>query len=1358
VPGQLSSGYLSIAPALYLQCFPRLHPRYPHKGIYKHGRCRNLTPFSCGCYVFCRGTRAFGGIALNKHSKGHSSVDLSRRKLLLQLGQGVAAFSFFPADLRLSPIGSAITDGASLPNTAFHLHPQYQGTREVDSVLQYVRAGSDAFVTEKLQDQVAGVLGEWRSDLLGSPQNTSAIGRVLHDNFLATSPVAISSVPLRPDSSLKVARLQFSEEETLSAEPFLRAWRSSLHALSQWLTVEFQVIGIRSEPSQPPSAGVPLSLETRIRYELVGTGAGFFREQRIGNWDLRWELLPGGELRLRNWKILGETRGRSLIPVFADVAPQSFAGRASFAQQLRYGSDYWRTALDGACGIDIYGHNGVSVGDIDGDGFDDLYICQPAGLPNRLYRNRGDGTFEDLTENSGLGLLDNTACALFADIDNDGRQDLIVVRTTGPLLFMNQGGGRFRQKLDAFQFANPPQGTFTGAAIADYDRDGWLDIYFCLYAYYQGADQYRYPCPYFDARNGPPNFLMRNRRDATFRDVTQESGLSVDNNRFSFCCAWGDASGDSWPDLYVVNDFGLKNLYRNNRDATFTDIAELAGVEDVGAGMSASWLDFDGDGKSDLYVVDMWTAAGVRISGQDIFQPNAEPLVRTRYRKHAMGNSLFRNLGGDKFADDTARSETAIGRWAWSSDAWDFDHDGFPDLYIANGMISGPSREDLNSFFWRQVVANSPQGSQPARAYELGWNAINELIRADGTWSGFERNIFYLNNRDGTFSDVSGIAGLDFIEDGRSFALADFDHDGRVEVLLKNRSGPQIRLLKNVLPELPPAIAFRLHGKKSNRDAIGAAVTVETGARRQTLFVQAGSGFLAQHSKELFFGLGDQHTPVKASIRWPSGLVQTLNDLPLNHRIVIEEGSPPSRTEAFRIAAAGTAQTAVAISAATSFAAAQVERPETMETWLLAPFAAPDFTASDLRENRQTLSQLRGKPVLLYFLTMASPLCRRGLMQFQQAHARWSSAGLQFVAVIADDAAGPESDPFANLRQRPFPVLPFTADLPGVYNLLFRSLFDRHRDMPLPVSFLLDEQGAIVKIYQGAIQPGAVEHDCRNIPRTPAERLAKALPFPGVSGHYEFGRNYLSYGSVFFERGYLAPAEEFFQLALKDDPSGAEAHYGLGSVYLQQQKSGEARKSFARAVQLQAAYPGTLPRAWNNLGILEAREGRTEAAIANFQQALKADPEYGVALVNLGNACRQDQQWENAKNAFRRALELNPQDAEADYGLGMIYAQLDDTEQAYDFLQKALAARPIYPEALNNLGILYLRTNRKEEAEKSFEESIRVAPAFDQSYLNLARLYAIEDHPQKARAILLELLKQHPGHSQAEKELSQLPQ
>jgi tetratricopeptide (TPR) repeat protein/peroxiredoxin len=1297
---------------------------------------------------------------LHKKTQGHGLsvprkkqrlVDLGRREFLVCSCQG-ASLAFLPAGLGLR-LFEPLRSQAPLPGSNdFHVHPHYRTPRDLEAVLRKVPAGSDDFVTEKYHEQVAAVFREWSSELLESPQKTDALEKVLTANFLGASPKPSGEQSVRAGSTLRVFRMTVSGQAVLERSAFLDQWRSGMSSFSRMVTAEFQVTSIRVASSLQPANDLRILLQTRVRFELVGSGPHFHREQRVGNWEFDWELLPSGEVRLSTWRMLDEVRSRCFAPVFVDVAAQTFGDNPSYVSQLIPGTDYWRTVLDGACGIDIYGHNGVSFADIDGDGFDDLYVCQPAGLPNRLFRNRGDGTFEDITAASGLGILENTACALFADFDNDGRQDVIVVRTGGPLLFLNQGSGKFRAKPDAFQFANPPQGAFTGAAVADYDRDGWLDVYFCLYVYYQGTDQYRYPSPYYDAENGPPNFMMRNNRDGTFRDVTRESGLDHNNTRFSFCCGWGDHNEDQWPDLYVVNDFGRKNLYRNNGNGTFTDIAAEAGVDDVGAGMSVCWLDYDNDGKQDLYVADMWTAAGCRISEQDVFQNRASEQVRALYRKHAMGNSMFRNPGSGPFEDAGSRAGTTMGRWSWSSDAWDFDHDGFPDLYIANGMISGTTREDLNSFFWRQVVANSPTKPGPNYNYDQGWSGINELIRSDGTWSGFERNVFYANNRDGTFSNVSGIVEMDFTEDGRSFALGDFDHDGRVEVILKNRNSPQLRVLKNAMADLGPAVAFRLSGTKSNRDAIGASVTVESQEGRQTRWLQAGSGFLAQHSKDLFFGLGATKGSVSATIRWPSGLVQNLRNLPLNHRIWVAEGSPPSRTEPFQTATQAAEHTPAAL------APRSQTEPSSFATWLLAPVAAPDFSVRDLTGQVQALSARRGKMVLLYFWSTVSPTCEKELAEFDRAYARWTNEGLHLLAVNADDLPVDDgSSALARYRRLSFPILADVPDLVAVYNILHRSLFDRHRDLRLPTSFLIDETGDIVRIYGGSAQPDQVAGDCRQIPRTASERMAKALPFPGISETTEFGRNYLSYGSVFFERGYMQEAQHFFQLALRDDPSSAEACYGLGSVFLQQEKPAEAHIRFERAVQLRPHYPGTWPNAWNNLGILAARGGHADEGIRDFQRALEIDPDHLIALQNLGNAYRQAKRWEDAKSVLQRALQINPDNPEANYGLGMVFAQLDDTEKAYQYLQKALASRPAYPEALNNLGILYLRTQRPEQAESSFKEAIRVAPIFDQAYLNLARLYAIEGDTAKARAVLLELLKQHPGHVQAKEELQQLP-
>ena len=1223
--------------------------------------------------------------------------------------------------------------------------------RPVDATLLKVEAGSDQFVTEKYADQLAAILQRWTAGLQQSPRQNAAIQDSLSATFKGSSLQPAESRVVRNGPPIEVRTNRFGSDLSLSREDFLRELQSWLSLFSKIETADFQVTWIGQAGNG--SSDSLQHLETRIRYEVVGSGSGFHREQRIGNWQIDWERSSStADFHATNWRTLDETQARSASPIFVDMTAAALAHNPSYSAQMLHGADYWRTVLDGACGMDVYAHNGVSIADVDNDGFDDLYVCQTAGLPNRLYRNRGDGTFDDITESSGLGLLEDTACALFADFNNDGLQDVVLVRTNGPVLFINEGGGKFRPQSDAFRFATPPQGTFTGAAVADYDRDGWLDIYFSLYTYYQGTGQYRYPSPYHAAENGPPNFLMRNNRDGTFHDVTADSGLDKNNKRYSFCCGWGDYNRDGWPDLYVVNDFGRKNLYRNNGNGTFTDVGPELAVEDVGAGMSVCWFDHNNDGADDLYVANMWTAPGVRVSMLDTFKKESAPDVRALYQKHAMGNSLLTNHGST-FTEDTTSSGTGIGRWAWSSDAIDFDHDGFPDLYIVNGFVSGTSRYDLNSFFWRQVVANSPDEAVPDKNYELGWNAVNEMIRSDGTWSGYERNVFYANNRNGTFSDISAVAGLDFLEDGRAFALADFDQDGRLEIVVKNRNAPQLRMLKNVVQDLPPSISFRLRGTKSNRDAIGASITVDTGGLKQTRMLQAGSAFLSQHTKEVIFGLGTAKSPVSASIRWPSGLVQELHDLPINHRIWIEEGKPPSRIEPFRPSPERESATQ----------RSGEKLPADVETWLLAPVPAPDFSLPDLSGQARSLSALGGKPVILYFWTTSSSVCQADLKTFERNHARWLAQGLHLLAINVDNtlvAAGDQKqsslDAFARERRFSFPVIPASEDTAAVYNIVYRQLFDRHRDLALPTAFLVGAEGNIVKVYQGAIDPAHVEQDFRRIPSTDAERLARGLPFASSKFALAFGRNHLASGSLFFQRGYLEQAEVSFQQALKDDPESAEALYGIGSVYLNQNKNTAARQIFERCVKLQAAYPETLPDAWNNLGVLDTRESHIADAINNFQQALKLNPRHLLALDNLGNAYRLQKRWDEARQTLERALETAPDDPEANYSLGMVFAQTNEIAQAYEHLQRALKSRPVYPEALNNLGILYLLTHRRDEAVSSFEQCIRVSPAFDQAYLNLARVYALEGNRDQARNVLSDLLKQHPDHAMAKEMLVKL--
>ena len=399
----------------------------------------------------------------------HDLVDSGRRDFLVKCAQGASA-ALVPSGLRgfALPFAHLPEVRTTLPGAGeFHLRPHYRAKLPIETTLLKTLAGSDDFITEKYHDQIAAILVKWSAGLLESPQNLQAIERILSPDFSGASFRPVGSRVLRSGPAVEVHQNKFARESPLGRDAFLRELRSAMASFSTIFTAEFQVTSIDAGSQPVSSTGVPSRLQTGVRYELVGSAKEFYREQRVGQWDMEWEELPAGECRLRSWRLSDETQSRSASPIFADITAQALAGNASYSSQLLHGADYWRTVLDVACGIDIYGHNGVSVGDIDDDGFDDLYVCQPAGLPNRLYRNRGDGTFDDVTESSGLGVLENTACALFADFDNDGRQDLIVVRTNGPLLFVNQGGGKFRLQPDALQFAQAPQGTFTGAAVAD---------------------------------------------------------------------------------------------------------------------------------------------------------------------------------------------------------------------------------------------------------------------------------------------------------------------------------------------------------------------------------------------------------------------------------------------------------------------------------------------------------------------------------------------------------------------------------------------------------------------------------------------------------------------------------------------------------------------------------------------------------------------------------------------------------------------------------------------------------------------------------------------------------------------------
>jgi Tfp pilus assembly protein PilF/peroxiredoxin len=1210
-----------------------------------------------------------------------------------------------------------------------HYRPKLRAPEVLEPFLPHVKPGGDSFPEEREAEELAARLAEL-SRMLRTPRRTADVAAALLAPAFRggrLQPVEQSAVARHP--SLRIERsATMAADLALDARSFSEQLSGLVEVYREVTVAEFLIIAIDVDREKGLA-------RTDVRYDIVGPGHEAWRVGQSGLWRLRWRR-GGDGWRVTEWMAAAYLRSEAAAPVFAEVTTAAFAGNDSFRRQLTTGLDAWMATLDSALTRDSNGHHGVSVGDADGDGLEDLYVAQPSGLPNRLYRARGDGTFEDATERAGLAVLDDTSHSLFADVDNDRDQDLILSSSAGPVLFDNDGSGRFTRVPSAFRFREGLRGSPMSMAMADYDRDGFLDLYLCVYAFYFGAgeDKAGTPMPYYDARNGPPSVLFRNDGHGRFVETTHEAGLDAGNDRYHFAAAWADYDEDGWPDLLVANDFGRKNLYRNRglREGrvTFEDVAAQAGVEDTGAGMSAAWLDYDNDGRLDIYTGNMWSHNGRRVTAQAGFMPEAPEEMRALYRRHARGNSLFRNRGDGRFDDVTEQARAEMGRWAWSSDALDFDSDGWEDLYVVNGMLtreSGP--EDLDGFFWRQVVARSPPTRITGTPYDDAWRAINQLL-IHRSIASHQRNVFLRNDGQGAFDDVSGTVGLDLDQDGRSFAVLDYDHDGDPDlVVMTARSVPQLRVFRNDFRERGAAVAVRLAGRLGNRDAVGARVTVETDQLRRTKIVQAGSGFISQHSKELLFGLGASRRVVALTVEWPSGRKQAFSDVPLNHRLVIEEGSEP-RPEAFRAPRALPTDIAVPEEAAPPSA-----------TWLHEPFPAPDFSLPDLDGEQRSLSALRGRPAIALFWASADTASRMALRVLAPGGQALARAGVGAVAVALD---APEDLP--NVRAAAagvttVPVLLASEEVGRSYAILNRHLFMNRQDLRLPTAFLLDAEGRVVKAYRDRLEVAEVLRDASNIDASPAERLARAMPFAGTFHSSPAGRNYLPYGHELLDQGLEAPAVVAFERAALGNPN-ASTLYRLGTLLVKSGEPAKARAAFERALAMKP----DLSEASNDLGALLAQGGDLPGAIAKFQAALATAPDYPDALNNLGYAFLLSGRAGEARALYEKALKLQPDFPEALNNLGLIFGQEGDLGRAETLFREAVTKRADYGEAANNLALVLVARGQRDEAIRLLEGFLETRPEFESTYITLAKIHLAGDRRREALQIIERLLQRNPTH------------
>lgn len=436
--------------------------------------------------------------------------------------------------------------------------------------------------------------------------------------------------------------------------------------------------------------------ETLVHVELNGNST-ISRIQQDAHWLVTWKTdnaSSAPQILSIQVKDFEETILMRAQPWFRDATRTVFSDQECFDRQFGYSNTYWRRRIERHHIFDKSGHHGIAIGDVNQDGLDDIYVCQPGGLPNRLLVQQPDGTVADISARSTTDFLDNTRSALIIDFDNNATQDLILATVSGIVFLSNDGTGRFRVTnnitaiVDAYSMA-----------AADYDNDGDLDIFACRY-HQADADPLALPIPtpYFDAQNGGKNYLIRNNGNWRTSNATTTCGLDISNNRFSYAAIWIDYDLDGDQDLYVVNDFGRNNLYRNDlkqsASATFTDVSMDVGMRDGAFGMSATVADYDRDGREDIYVSNMFSSAGNRISRMPDFKPEIGEDRRAQFRHLARGNTLLRNRAGEEFEDVSVTTGVTMGRWSWGSLFADIDNDGWQDLVVANGYITGDKTQN----------------------------------------------------------------------------------------------------------------------------------------------------------------------------------------------------------------------------------------------------------------------------------------------------------------------------------------------------------------------------------------------------------------------------------------------------------------------------------------------------------------------------------------------------------------------------------------------------------------------------------------------------------------------------------------
>ena len=493
--------------------------------------------------------------------------------------------------------------------------------------------------------------------------------------LLSKDSIIIQSADIQPNTKKEGA--EHLQKELIST-------RNQTSELPEERYIKFKIVGIDLKSDQE-------TFNTKVLFNInYKTNSNIVQKNAV--WSINWKGLDEhtkiSDITIQSFS---QAIRQKAFPLFTEITESVIGENSCYTTQLAHGMNHWLTRAPVRAMLNRFGTPGISIGDVNGDGLDDFFLCQEPGLPNRLFIQQKDGKALELSKEWGVDWIEDSRSSVIADFDNDGDQDLAVA-CYGMVVIANNNNQRGFEPVTVLRTS----WSTSSLAAADYDSDGLIDLYVCAYVNEDNGDSIgtgSNEFVYHDAENGAANTLFKNTTKDTgnlsFIDVTEQVGLNINNSRWSFAASWEDYDNDGDQDLYVANDYGRNNLYNNDK-GKFTDLASKTDSEDSASGMSVSWADYDRDGNMDLYVSNMFSAAGNRITNQKQFKNSTQQSVRERFRRFARGNTLLRNTG-QIFQDTSLSAGVNMGRWAWGSNFIDFNNDTFPDLIVANGYLTSKS-------------------------------------------------------------------------------------------------------------------------------------------------------------------------------------------------------------------------------------------------------------------------------------------------------------------------------------------------------------------------------------------------------------------------------------------------------------------------------------------------------------------------------------------------------------------------------------------------------------------------------------------------------------------------------------------